>query len=138
MFTYIFFSLIRCATDMYVCMYVSVVNAFFLCLLDPMYISRVPGVAFKNKIPFIELKEFELQRSASTDAQRRFYQVIILTRRKRLHPVDVSINSIRSAIDISLCVLSCHRKQGLRSAYFLLSRIINQGVSFPLQPCDHE
>ncbi|KAH8505230.1 hypothetical protein H0E87_012468 [Populus deltoides] len=36
--------------------------------------DRVPGVAFKNKIPFIELKEFELQRSASTDAQRRFYQ----------------------------------------------------------------
>jgi len=83
MLTYIFFSLIRCATDMYVCMYVSVVNAFFLCLLDPVYISRVPGVAFKNKIPFIELKEFELQRSASTDAQRRFYQVIILTRRKK-------------------------------------------------------
>jgi hypothetical protein len=52
-------------------------------LLDPVYISRVPGVAFKNKIPFIELKEFELQRSASTDAQRRFYQVIILTRRKK-------------------------------------------------------
>ncbi|XP_034913306.1 putative transcription factor bHLH041 [Populus alba] len=36
--------------------------------------DRVPGVAFKNKIPFIELKEFELQRSATTDAQRRFYQ----------------------------------------------------------------
>ena len=85
---------------MYVCMYVSVVNAFFLCLPDPMYFSRVPGVAFKNKIPFIELKEFELQRSATTDAQRRFYQVITLTRRKELHPVDLSINSIWSAIDI--------------------------------------
>ncbi|XP_024459254.1 putative transcription factor bHLH041 isoform X2 [Populus trichocarpa] len=39
--------------------------------------DRVPGVAFKNKIPFIELKEFELQRSASTDAQRRFYQTAV-------------------------------------------------------------
>ncbi|KAG6769961.1 hypothetical protein POTOM_025628 [Populus tomentosa] len=69
--------------------------------------DRVPGVAFKNKIPFIELKEFELQRSASTDAQRRFYQVIILTRRKGLHPVDLSINSIWTAIDIyiHLCLI---------------------------------
>ncbi|KAJ6742764.1 TRANSCRIPTION FACTOR BHLH041-RELATED-RELATED [Salix viminalis] len=35
--------------------------------------DRVPGLAFKNNIPCIELKEFELQRSATTDAQRRFY-----------------------------------------------------------------
>ncbi|KAF9680451.1 hypothetical protein SADUNF_Sadunf06G0122500 [Salix dunnii] len=35
--------------------------------------DRVPGLAFKNSIPFIELKEFELQRSATTDAQRQFY-----------------------------------------------------------------
>nr|AVL95375.1 transcription factor bHLH1 [Diospyros kaki] len=36
--------------------------------------DRVPGLAFKNRLPFMELKELELQGLASAEAQLQFYQ----------------------------------------------------------------
>ncbi|KAJ4851139.1 hypothetical protein Tsubulata_003221, partial [Turnera subulata] len=36
--------------------------------------NHVPGYAFLNSRPYIELRQVELQSMASTDAQRRFYQ----------------------------------------------------------------
>lgn len=38
--------------------------------------SRVPGLAFRNSVPFMELKELDLQRlAASVQPQLQFYQV---------------------------------------------------------------
>ncbi|KAF5458825.1 hypothetical protein F2P56_022826 [Juglans regia] len=36
--------------------------------------ERVPGIAFKNSLPYVEIQELELQKLASTEAQRQFYQ----------------------------------------------------------------
>ncbi|XP_074349107.1 putative transcription factor bHLH041 isoform X2 [Apium graveolens] len=36
--------------------------------------SRAPGLAFKNNLPYIEFKEFDLQAVASTQTQLQFYQ----------------------------------------------------------------
>ncbi|XP_059635940.1 putative transcription factor bHLH041 [Cornus florida] len=40
----------------------------------PVENDRVPGLAFKNSFPYLELKDSDLQRLASVDAQLRFYQ----------------------------------------------------------------
>ncbi|KAK1354910.1 putative transcription factor bHLH041 [Heracleum sosnowskyi] len=36
--------------------------------------GRAPGIAFKNNLPYIEFKEFDLQAVASTQTQLQFYQ----------------------------------------------------------------
>lgn len=40
-----------------------------------LYCSRVPGIAFKNSIPFLEYKGLELQTLTSNEVQLQFYQV---------------------------------------------------------------
>ena len=40
------------------------------------YVSQIPGLAFKNSSLYMELQELELQTLASNDSQRQFYQVI--------------------------------------------------------------
>ncbi|KAF7146907.1 hypothetical protein RHSIM_Rhsim03G0231600 [Rhododendron simsii] len=40
-------------------------------------IDRIPGLAFRNRAPFMELKELELRRLASVEPQLQFYLVII-------------------------------------------------------------
>lgn len=48
-------------------------------LILTMYIRNVPGYAFKNSFPYLELNELELSKLASNEIQKQFYQVIIKT-----------------------------------------------------------
>ncbi|PSS20800.1 Transcription factor bHLH041 like [Actinidia chinensis var. chinensis] len=43
-------------------------------LVFPVQNGRVPGLAFKNNLPFMELKELDLQRLAFNQAQLQFYR----------------------------------------------------------------
>ncbi|KAI8565397.1 hypothetical protein RHMOL_Rhmol03G0255700 [Rhododendron molle] len=40
-------------------------------------IDRVPGLAFRNSVPFMELKELDLQRRASAEPQLQFYRTAV-------------------------------------------------------------
>jgi len=39
--------------------------------------SRVPGLAFRNQRPYLELQRLELLRLASTEIQTQFFQVLL-------------------------------------------------------------
>jgi len=45
--------------------------------------SRVPGLAFRNQRPYLELQQLELLRLASTEIQIQFFQVIYFSKERK-------------------------------------------------------
>ncbi|GMP62842.1 hypothetical protein CsSME_00024791 [Camellia sinensis var. sinensis] len=62
----------------------------------------VPGLAFKNNSPFMELKELDLQRLASVESQLQFYQVIILCCLVRLHLLKEKFTNRVSQVNLQM------------------------------------
>lgn len=79
-----------------------------------MYMIRcVPGFAFRNSLPNLELQEIDLQRLASSSVQRQFYQVKLL-----LLMINIIQKENTFTLTFYMLILDslsvCNRKQGLR------------------------
>ncbi|WOK97005.1 transcription factor bHLH041 [Canna indica] len=48
-----------------------------ICPIQCKYASQIPGCAFKNSLPYIELKDSQLIKLASLQVQRQFYQTAV-------------------------------------------------------------
>jgi len=78
--------------------------------------SRVPGLAFRNQRPYLELQRLELLRLASTEIQTQFFQVIDSPDGRQFSSKLYLSNFFMAATKISFLFLS-YRRQGLRFVF---------------------